>query len=656
MKKLLILLVLIIGVSLQNSFAQRFKLNRAENKLGLFDFDKAVETYKKVLEKKPGNFEALYGLANAYRIRGDYGTAAEWYAKVVSDTANASAKDYLYYGECLRYISDYKKALENFAKFEKLSPDDPRGKLLNVSYPEVIKLIEDSLDFKTMSLSFNDDAQEFSPAFYKDSSIVFPSSRNDESKIDEYWYNKPYFDLYVSEMTDSGYSKPQRIEADINNRYHEGPLTFDTSYTTMYFTRNSYVNRKQETDDQGIMRLKIFSANASGDGDSVSWVNLKELPFNNDDYSCGHPTLTQDGKTLYFSSDMPGGYGSLDLYRVEMDSSGNFGEPKNLGKDINTPGEESFPYIHPDGTLYFSSDSRNGLGGLDVFYSKNEDTSWTVPVNMNYPINTNFDDFGLIMNLEKNGGYFSSNRDGDFNDDDIFSFEERGVLLKGIVVELKTQEPLQNALVTVENSKRELVDTFRTDTSGTFSFTVDYDMDYILSADKYAWFLISEKKVNTNRAVLETSKSALDSLRVIKLEMDKLEKGAVIKLENIYYDFDKYNIRPDAAEELDRIVKYLIKHPEMELELRSHTDSRGSDSYNLTLSDNRAKSAVEYLLENGAELNQLVAKGYGETVLVNECANGVECSKEKHQENRRTEFKVLKAPDEENIKVKSSTE
>ncbi|MEX2589630.1 MAG: tetratricopeptide repeat protein, partial [Chitinophagales bacterium] len=382
MKRILFLLILLTGISVQDSFSQKMKLNKADKKLNLFDFDKSVETYEKVLEKNPSNFEAIHGLANAYRIRGNYATAVGWYEQVVADTANVSPKDYLHYGQCLRFVRDYEKAQQNFIKYAELAPEDPRSKLLNVSYEEVKQLIKDSLYFGVQFLDFNDESQEFSPAFYKDSSIVFPSSRNEESKIDDYWSNKPFFDLYVSEMSDSGHAKPKRLESDVNNRYHEGPLAFDTSFTTMYFTRNNYVKRKKETGEENIMRLKIFSAKSSGDSSNVSWGNLKELPFNSDEYSCGHPTLTQDGKMLYFSSDMPGGYGTLDLYSVEIDSNGRFGEPKNLGPEINTPGEESFPYIHTDGTLYFASDARKGLGGLDVYYSKKEDTTWSEPVNM----------------------------------------------------------------------------------------------------------------------------------------------------------------------------------------------------------------------------------------------------------------------------------
>ncbi|MEX0812158.1 MAG: OmpA family protein [Chitinophagales bacterium] len=732
MKKLLILLILLTGISVQESFSQKMKLNKADKKLNLFDFDKSVETYEKVLEKNPSNFEAIHGLANAYRIRGDYATAVGWYEQVVADTANVSPKDYLHYGQCLRFVRDYEKAQQNFIKYAELAPEDPRSKLLNVSYEEVKQLIKDSLYFGVQFLDFNDESQEFSPAFYKDSSIVFPSSRNEGSKIDDYWYNKPFFDLYISEMSDSGHAKPKRLDSDVNNRYHEGPLAFDTSFTTMYFTRNNYVKRKKETGEENIMRLKIFSAKSSGDSSNVSWGNLKELPFNSDEYSCGHPTLTQDGKMLYFSSDMPGGYGTLDLYSVEIDSNGRFGEPKNLGPEINTAGEESFPYIHPDGTLYFASDARKGLGGLDVYYSKKENTAWSEPVNMNYPINTNADDFGLIMRKDKKTGYLSSNRGGDFDNDNILSFDDKGMLLKGFVydgetdkrlegadvylvengdtldqmktdslgkfgfwvalgnvydigaakityqpnqknvstenldaelppvkiplyrsdlvlkgkvVELKSQNPIPDAMVLLESQEREALDSMMSDQNGGFSFPIDYDMEYVLSAEKHAWFLVSEKRINTSLAVFDTSKLIYQDLQMTKLEMTRLDEGAVIKLENIYYDFDKYNIRPDAAEELDRIVKYLIKYPEMELELRSHTDSRGSDTYNKWLSEKRAESAVKYLIDKGAKLNQLTPKGYGESLLVNECSNGVKCSRAKHQDNRRTEFKVLKAPD-----------
>lgn len=677
-------------------------------------------------------------MANVYRIKGDYATAADWYKQVVKDTANASAEDYLYYAQTLRYVEEYNSAQENIQIYKKLKPEDPRAKLLDVSFEDLKPLITDSAKYGVQSLSFNNEAQEFSPAFYKDRSIIFPSSRNEETKIDKRWYEVPYLDLYISEKSDTGNAKPYRLDSKVNNRYHEGPLTFDTTFSKMYFTRNNYVKRKQETGEGDIMRLKIFSAKAVGvqkdssGKEQIEWGEIEELPFNSDDYSIGHPTLSVDAKYLYFSSDMPGGFGGLDLYKIEVKEDGSFGEAENLGADINTPGDESFPFIHQDGTLYFASDARKGLGGLDIYYSKKTDGKWSEPENMGYPINTNFDDFGLIMNKEKDGGYLSSNRSGKYVDDDIFSFNNRGLLLKGYVYDLFTEaridsadvylvekgdtleqalsndkgefqfwvaanatyvlgafepnynpnqltcstdsvkgnlpvlkipldkgglklagkvveagtgDPIPNAMVLLDNIGKKTLDTFYSDPEGFYTFLIEPDQDYILSAEKYAWFLTSEEEVNTAGV-------PVPSVVERDLEMTRLETGAIIKLVNIYYDFDKYNIRPDAAKELDRVAEFLAKYPELVIQLRSHTDCRATDPYNMWLSARRAESAANYLLKNGSRLNQLTVVGFGENQLVNACFDEAECTESQHQENRRTEFKVIVQPN--TVKIKGS--
>lgn len=654
MKKLFLLAIFLLGICLQHSNAQKFGLSKAENYLQYFKFEDAVKKFEKVLKRKPDNFEAKQGLAQLYYIKGDYVTSNQWYAKVVADTANASKKDFLHYGETLRYVKDYKLAQEMFEKYAELAPDDTLGTLLSGPVEDVYKLISDSLHYRVNFLDFNDSNQEFSPAFYSENSIIFPSSRNGESKVDDRWYDIPFLDLYVSEKNDTGFTKPSRLESELNNRYHEGPLTIDTAFTKMIFTRNNYVKKKKETGVGEIMRLTMFSAkNLGSETDSsghtnYSWGEIEELPFNSDDYSIGHPSLSIDGKTLYFSSNMPGGEGGLDIYKVEIDSNGGYGEPVNLGKAINTPGEESFPFIHQSGTLYFASDARMGLGGLDIYYSEQSDSgTWSEPINMGYPINTNNDDFGLILDAEEDGGYLSSNRGGVFTNDDIYSFDKRGLLLTGTVLDTNTGNPIAGATVFVREANSDKVDTFETEADGKYLFEIFPNNEYTLSSEKHMWFLVSEEVVNTDEAKVPG---------IIKqdLFMTKLQVGAVIKLENIYYDYDKYNIRSDAAEELDRISKYLIKYPDLVVELGSHTDCRASDKYNNTLSRRRAESATEYLISKGAKREQLTAKGYGETELVNECADGVECTEEQHQENRRTEFKVIEQPEE--IKVKGSVE
>ncbi len=623
--------------------AQSRKLRKGDKAFALFQFDQAIKSYTKVLSKHPTNYKALSQLADVYRITGDYDNALKWYGEVVKN-AESSPVQKFYYAQMLRTAGQYDSAKVYYLKYADLIPGDPRGKRLADGIDKIPQWLKDSLSVRVTPFRHNSATSDFSPAYYKgDSIIVFASSRG-TGKIDELWSGAPFLDLFISEKTDTGYTAPAPLPGNVNKEFHEGPLALDSTGTIMYFTRNNYIRRKKKG-EEGIMKLKVFKAEFK-DG---KWTEVSDLPFNSDEYSVGHPTLSPDGKYLFFASDMPheNAQGGQDLYYVEITSSG-FGLPVNLGTGINTKGDEVFPFMHKNGTLFFASDSYEGFGGLDIYSAtKGNDGKWGSVTNAGYPINSSKDDFGLIYNKTFDGGLFSSNRPGGAGSDDIYMFDKKNaVILIGTVVDKKTREPVSSAMVKLYERADNESDSVVTGKQGEFDFTLNINKDYSVAADKYGYFLSSEIDVSTRKA-------GKDTIEIV-LELQRISVGEVVKLENIYYDFDKYNIRSDAARELNRFVSFMNKYPGLVVELRSHTDSRGSDTYNKWLSQKRAESAVAYVIKNGVGKNRITAKGFGESKPVNKCTNRVPCSEEEHQMNRRTEFVVIKQPD--GMKVKSSVQ
>ncbi|MFC7526999.1 OmpA family protein, partial [Parapedobacter sp. GCM10030251] len=355
----------------------------------------------------------------------------------------------------------------------------------------------------------------------------------------------------------------------------------------------------------------------------------------------GHAALSGDGSILYFVSDMPGGRGGTDIWYSQRRADGSWGAPVNAGAVINSAGDELFPNIGPDGTLYYSSDGFAGMGGLDVFEATGSGQQWSGPRNLRYPVNSPGDDFAYITTYEGDegiAGYLSSNRRGGKGSDDIYSFTFEKprivIILQGTASDKNTKDRLADVSVTLYDGSREIVARKRTDGSGTFEFVLEGDRQYTVLGQK-------EKYHGDSARVSTAGITKSDTLEVALLLEPIFEVGRTFELENIYYDFDKHNIRPDAAAVLDELVRTLRDNPTLRIELSSHTDSRGSDAYNMALSQRRAQSAVDYLVSRGIARERMVAQGYGETRLVNGCGNGVPCSREQHQANRRTEVTVL---------------
>lgn len=442
------------------------------------------------------------------------------------------------------------------------------------------------------------------------------------------WTGLSFADLYHVDMASDGEPNSlQPLKGTVNGPFHEGSAVVSADGRTLYFTRSNYYGRKLLKDKENVSNLKLFRATL---GDHGEWGNIREFGYNSDAYSIGLPALSTDGKTLYFISDMPGGLGGKDLW-YSTDIGAGWGAPVNMGPSINTPGDEMFPTVVGD-ALYFSSTGHNNMGGLDIFETHREGEFWSEPQNMGYPVNTARDDFGLWLDSSGTKGYLSSARSGS---DQIYalSVHPPEFAVEGTITNASTGEAISGALVTLRNLTTNAESKVAADVMGTFHFNLEPNTAYSVSAEAEG-MLAQSTPVSTVGLGLSTTLRA--DLQLRPLVVDK-----PIAVPNIYYDYDKWDIRPDAAVELNKLASVFLDNPRLTFELSSHTDSRGGDLYNLVLSDARAKSAVDYLVRHGIPPEQLIARGYGESMLVNGCSDGVKCTEEEHQANRRTEFKVL---------------
>jgi len=436
--------------------------------------------------------------------------------------------------------------------------------------------------------------------------------------------------------------------SDIDTKYHESNAVFTKDLKTVYFTRNNYFEGQYGKDTLGWNNLKMFRADVGEDG---NWVNVTPMPFNDDNYSVGHPALSPDEKTLYFTSDMPGSMGETDIFTTTINADGSYGSPMNMGSQVNTYGKEMFPYVSKKGNLYFSSDSRGGQGGLDVYVVPLNNRT-IAPVNLGSPINSSQDDFAFIIDNDKKSGYFSSNRTGGKGDDDIYYFDELkspdikcSQVIAGTVRDKSNGALLPGSLVTLYKDSEKL-ETVIVGSDAAFSFPkMDCTSTYRVTGEREYYKGAEETVTTTEEADLELGLDLnLDPDKDAIVGTEGLDRCqyALDNINTIYFDLDKYYIRPDAAIELEKIVKVMNRCQDIKIEARSHTDSRASDAYNVTLSQNRAQSTVDYIISRGILADRLTAKGFGETQLVNRCSNGVKCSEAEHQVNRRTEFVIIR--------------
>ncbi|WP_225035466.1 OmpA family protein [Winogradskyella sp. SM1960] len=627
------------------SFAQTGKIEKANSKYDKYHFIDAREIYLSVVESGYRSAEIYRKLSETYYFNSEYEGASKWYYKLINEFPNdLVVTDYFRAAQCLKSSGEPNGA-ERLMKIYK----ENGGTALTIdSYKNVAdtlfeKGVSDKL-FEIDKISVNTEFSDFGPAFYGNK-IVFASSDNSENEFEDKsvdlagWDKQPFLDLYQVAVDDEmNLKEAELIKGDVNTKYHESTAVFSNDGNTMYFTRNNFLDGKKKRDKDFVIRLKIYKATKSGD----TWGNIKELPFNSDNYSVGHPALSANEDRLYFASDMPGTVGMSDIWYVDILGEENYSKPVNMGNVINTVARETFPFVSTEDNLYFSSDGHLGLGGLDIFVTKLIENSHGEIATFGEPINSVKDDFSFIIK-EGRIGYFTSNRDGEEGSkgDDIYQIWERcEITIQGPVKDEDTGEIIPNAEVKLLDSSNNEIQRLITGDDGLFTFTLDCNEQYVIRAIKEGY--------NPKEEIFETPKNPRVIEMPIVLNMPLLLKvadpcppndlGCKLTLQPIYFDYDQSNIRLDAEIELAKILAALNKYPELKINIESHTDSRGRDSYNLKLSQRRAKSTLQWLLDKGIAKNRLTAKGYGESQLINECSNGADCSEEQHQLNRRSMF------------------
>tara|TARA_R110000868_G_scaffold407465_1_gene688943 strand:+ start:2605 stop:4557 length:1953 start_codon:yes stop_codon:yes gene_type:complete len=631
-------------------FSQKAKIRKANDTYDKFHYFKTTDILLEVAQDGYKSVELFQKLANSYYFNSKMEDAAKWYGKLMAMEQPVDSEYFFRYAQALKTIGNYDESDKWMKKFYLSKTDDLRGRYF-MSTPDYLSKIDELSrdDIEVKNLDFNSALSDFGSIKYKDQ-LIFASTRGDGR--DYKWNEQPYLDLYVSNKQEDGsYGNVTVMNNDINTKYHESSAAFTPDDKFMFFTRNNYFNKKYKKDAGGTNRLKIFRAVKDKNG---NWGDITPIHFNNDSYSVSHPSINKQGTKMYFASDMLGSNGLSDIYVVDINEDGILGAPSNLGTGINTQGQESFPFINENGDLYFSSNSYPGLGGLDIYVVRGFEERYFntyerfEPENIGRPFNSPNDDFAFYENLTTKEGFFTSNRDGGKGDDDIYSFvvmEACKQLLEGVVKDNLTDEIIPESVVTLFDNRGNEIASITVGAGAQFSFDLECDTEYLIRAEKDN-FIADEQRI--------TSPSVNQELKV-QLSLDKDEQQVVVgddlakmlDIPIIYFDFDKYNIRYDASVELRKVLVVMNKYPTMELDIRSHTDCRGPEKYNETLSNNRAKSTRQYLIDNGISEDRLTAKGYGESQLVNDCGceqnSDAKCSKAEHQLNRRSEFIITKA-------------
>jgi len=624
-KNLSLLFVFCSGISL---FGQSVSEKNADLLFEKKSFVKAAEMYEKIKE----NQNVLEHLGDCYYYNSEMKEAAAVYEKLFSAyKGNLNKETYFKYAQSLYGIGDYVQADLILSEY-----DGSR-----IKSPEFIAKTNANLYYKydLQPMDATTSNGDFGVSFYG-KQLVFASSRNlNAPKFN--WNEKPFLDLYVADVTEKGFMyNVKSFSKDINTDTHESSATFSSDRKIMYFNRTN--TKKVEVGNESIASIKIYKAEFV-DG---KWTNVSVLPFCSDTYSTEHPFLSSDGRKLYFASDMPGSIGSLDLYEVDIHADSTFGTPQNLGNTINTIHREQFPSLsNSDSILYFSSDGHQGIGGLDIFSSQLVGGVFEKPLNLGESINSNLDDFGFVIEDNKNVGYLSSNRK---NGDQLYHFTrtaiQKNYSIEGIVRDKKTKELLTGSLVSLYDSGDLLIAQMEVDADAYYVFNTAPFSRYRIEATKDFYIPHSEIFTTNEEGKLRYNiELFMDHYDDVEEMISKGQDGKIqIVLENIYFDLDKWTIKADAARILNGLYDLLLKYSKMEIELGAHTDSRASTSYNLGLSNKRAAATMNYLIKKGINKKRLRSKGYGESEPLISCGGIKKCSEAEHSMNRRCEFVILK--------------
>ncbi len=635
---ILIALILVSGTA----FGQKKHLDKGDEFFKKRMYIEAIDEYKLALEEKVvfSKYKMTKRVAQTYKMLFDYKSATEWYGKLSQFTDEAEPIYIFDHAQLLCNMEKYAEAKAKFKiYFETIGKPEGYNK-----YQEIcdwaIQNKGTQMDVAVLKSNIETGGRSMGLDFYKEG-VVYAKPQSNEFSV-----KTVYYDLAYAKRSDTAvFDSSNVLPGELNNSFYEGTPSFSEDQNKLFYTgnatevakyRDKKVKRKGiQLSKDGLNILHVFESTKKND----VWVKGKSISINSKDYDCVFPFLTKDGKRLFFASNMPKGFGGFDLYYSDLEGDTAWGEPVNLGKEINSELDEMYPYIDSD-TLYYSSKGNKGFGGADIFKSTITNNSFSNPKNLGKPYNSSKDDFSFIINNKDRTGYFSSNREGVHGYDNIYEFNipEHPDTIRGIAINKITEDPIEGLVVKLHKVDSKgvpnLIEEYSTNADGKVQLILKKHVEYLVTFfhpgfDAQTFEIPAEDRVDV------VAKFGL----LLFIPIPK--KNAVIKIDNIYFDYNKATIKPESFPVLDVITEYLNKFPDIRVEMSAHTDSRGSDSYNLRLSDKRAKSVVTHLVEKGIVKSRLVGKGYGEKKLVNKCKNKVKCSEEEHQENRRVEMKVL---------------
>lgn len=621
MKKIIIAIGFVLLIT--NLNAQNKDTKKADKLFQRLEYVEAVNEYLKLADKGKGDAYVYRQLADCYYNMFNTTQAIKWYQKILPNQKDAEV--FFRYAQMLKGTGQYDEANKQMVEFARLAPNDLRAKSFSSNPNYLPEILDIKKKYEISYIDINSNVSDFGP-FLHGNTLYFASARNPEAKI--YGWNKEaYLDIFQATYKDGKFSEVTEVK-ELNTKYHDGPITLTADGKRAYFSTESFINDNKYQKDKKYNnkhgQVNIFTATNNGG----SWTNIKPLSLNSGNYSCSNPSISADEKTLYFTSNMPGGLGGNDIWKAEIDETGKVGAIENLGKKVNTEGDESFPFIDEKGILYFASNGKPGLGGLDIYaIDLNKESE---AVNLGKPVNSEKDDFAFTYNATHKAALLSSNRAG--VDNIYFAKPICGVQAIVQVKDVETQMPLPNALVVVLDEKNNLLAKDQSNANGEVFFPIACDKKYSLQVSKDGY----ENGTFDIPATAEGEVKVAANLKPIKAIVTETE----VILQNILFDFDMSNITQQAAFILDNLVQVMIKYPEMIIDARSHTDNRGSDEYNMSLSDRRAKSTVQYVISKGIDAKRIKGRGYGESMLKENCKEN--CTDEQHQANRRSEFIIVK--------------
>ncbi|TXD83723.1 OmpA family protein [Subsaximicrobium wynnwilliamsii] len=630
MKKI-ITLITIAALSSFSLIAQDANTKKADKHFNRFEFVDAAEDYQEIVDDGNANAYVYSQLAESYYNFFKTIEAEMYYAKALETSSEPEMV--IKYSQMLKANGKYEESNVQMRKFAQMRPSDERA-IAFIENPNYLpKILEKGKKFNIQNASFNTEYSDFGGTL-QDGKLYITSARNTSRKTYG-WNQQPFLDMYqLTKNTDGTFQEATLVEDKINTKYHEGLVSFSPDGNTMYFSRESYFEKEFEKDSTSNVKygtLQLFTAKKDGN----NWNNVQGFEMNNNNYSVKNPAVSPDGKTLYFASDMPGGFGLFDIYKASINDDGTLGEAVNLGQKVNTPGREMFPYVSSNQTLYFSSNGHLGLGGLDVFYTREIDGRMAPIRNVGIPISGNSDDFAFYLDEESGEGFVSSNREGGVGSDDVYLIKKLqplcDVLITATITDDTTGDPIQGASVALSDKDGNQLLTKQTNAEGKVEFIVECDQESELQ--------ISMVDYDSKKVIVEASEEEEVEVSIQLEPIERLISAGSINLETIYFDFDKSNITSKAAFELDQLVQIMNKYPNLVIKATSHTDSRGSDTYNEDLSERRAKTTVQYVISKGIDASRISGIGKGETEPKVDCSAG--CTKEQYQMNRRSEFIIV---------------